>query len=302
VITVGILGKNSAWILPYSLYTLRRQTVQPDEVIYVDGGSNDGSLKIVKEKMPSVKVVELPGSTIPEARNAVVERANGDIIVFWDSDILAPPNALELVVKGLQTYPIVAAERRDVYVNDSEEVERLVKEVESPAVLKGFREVDFVVFSVTAFRRGVFRRVGKFDPDLQQAEDREFGIRAKKLGFKSAYIEGLVAYDVNKRVISDVPVSAPLRIYFRGFRKKLKIYAMTPSRRLLINTASYTIAHVLTMYGVIADVPLYLLELVPLVYFVKKYRPRLAFAMWIKSVAFYTSILPYLLLVRLKRP
>jgi len=302
VITVGILGKNSAWILPYSLYTLRYQTVQPDEVIYVDGGSNDGSLEIVKEKMPGIKVVELPGSTIPEARNAVVERASGDIIVFWDSDILAPPNALELVVKGLQTYPIVAAERRDVYVNSTEEVEKLVKEVERPAVPKGFREVDFVVFSVTAFRREVFQRVGKFDPDLQQAEDREFGIRAKKFGFKSAYTEGLVAYDVNKRVISDVPVSAPLRIYFRGFRKKLRIYAMTPSRRLLVNTASYTMAHALSIYGIIVNVPLYLVELAPLIYFATKYRPRLAFAMWIKSVAFYTSILPYLLFVRLKRP
>jgi len=91
VITVGILGKNSAWILPYSLYTLRRQTVQPDEVIYVDGESNDGPLEIVKEKMLGVKVVELPGSTIPEARNAVVEGASGEIIVFWDVTFLHCP-------------------------------------------------------------------------------------------------------------------------------------------------------------------------------------------------------------------
>jgi len=111
-----------------------------------------------------------------------------------------------------------------------------------------------------------------------------------------------VAYDVNRRMVSDVPVSASLRVYFRGFRKKLRIYAMTPSRRLLVNTAIYTMAHALSIYGVIVNVPLYLLELAPLVYFVTKYRPRLAFAMWIKSVAFYISILPYLLFAKLKKP
>jgi len=34
------------------------------------------------------------------------------------------------VVKGLQTYPIVAAERKDVYVNSTEEIEKFIKEVD----------------------------------------------------------------------------------------------------------------------------------------------------------------------------
>jgi len=78
----------------------------------------------------------------------------------------------------------------------------------------------FVAFSVTLFRRDVFRKVGLFDERMTQAEDRDICLRAYCKGFQSFYIS-TAAYDINRRRLSDVPVTTPLRQYLRGIHKKL---------------------------------------------------------------------------------
>jgi hypothetical protein len=84
-----------------------------------------------------------------------------------------------------------------------------------------------VVFSVTLFHRNVFRKVGLFDVRMTRAEDRDICLRAYCKGFQSFYIS-TTAYDINRRRLSDVPVSTPLRQYLRGTHKKAHIYAYTP--------------------------------------------------------------------------
>lgn len=93
----------------------------------------------------------------------------------------------------------------------------------------------FVVFSVTLFHRDVFRKVGLFDERMTQAEDRDICLKAYCKGFQSFYIS-TAAYDINRRRLSDVPVTTPLRQYLRGIHKKALIYAYTPSRRQKTNT------------------------------------------------------------------
>ena len=78
----------------------------------------------------------------------------------------------------------------------------------------------FVVFSVTLFRRDVFRKVGLFNEGMTQAEDRDICLRAYCKGFQSFYIS-TAAYDINRGRLSDVPVTTPLRQYLRGLHKKL---------------------------------------------------------------------------------
>jgi len=92
-----------------------------------------------------------------------------------------------------------------------------------------------VVFSVTLFRRDVFRKVRLFDERMTQAEDRDICLGAYCRSFQSFYIS-TAAHDINRWRLSDVPVTTPLRQYLRGIHKKALIYAYTTSRRQKTNT------------------------------------------------------------------
>ncbi len=77
--------------------------------------------------------------------------------------------------------------------------------------------------------------MGLFNERMTQAEDRDICLRAYCKSFQSFYIS-TSAYDINKKRLSDVPVTTPLRQYLRGVYKKALIYAYTPSRRQKTNT------------------------------------------------------------------
>jgi len=226
-LSVAILGKNSRWIFRYSLRAVRSalQEVGRDvEVVYVDGGSTDGSKKLVREVLPQARIIDAPGTNIPEARNIAVKETSGVYLVYWDSDILAPPSALKALLP--QDKPIVALTRRDVYIASEEDIQNIMANLgDDPSTT--LYPAPFVVFSVTLFRRDVFRKVGLFDERMTQAEDRDICLRAYCRCFQSFYIS-TAAYDINRRRLSDVPVTTPLRQYLRSIHKKL---SYTPARR-----------------------------------------------------------------------
>jgi len=83
-LSVAILGKNSRWILKYSLRAVRSalQEVGRDlEVVYVDGGSTDGSKELVREVLPQARIIDVPGTNIPEARNIAVKETSSEYLV-----------------------------------------------------------------------------------------------------------------------------------------------------------------------------------------------------------------------------
>ena len=67
------------------------QTRKPDEVIAVDNGSSDHTRDIVigfQEKL-NIRYVHEAVKGIPNARNAGISAASGDIIAFIDDDCVA---------------------------------------------------------------------------------------------------------------------------------------------------------------------------------------------------------------------
>jgi Predicted glycosyltransferases len=285
--SVAILGKNSRWILRYSLRAVRsalREVGRDVEVVYVDGGSTDGSKELVREFLPQARIIDAPGTNIPEARNIAVKETSGEYLVYWDSDILAPPSTLKALLQ--QDKPIVALTRRDVYVASEEDIQNIMANLgddPSPTLYPA----PFVVFSVTLFHRDVFRKVGLFDERMTQAEDRDICLRAYCKGFQSFYIS-TAAYDINRWRLSDVPVTTPLRQYLRGIHKKALIYAYTPSRRQKINTAIFATVHATAVLGMSATPLAPLVELLPLVYQMMRYGGRKGAEMYIKALILYT--------------
>lgn len=85
--------------LRIALSSIMSQTVQLDELIIVDGGQEDYRIKAFLEKCPDAAVRYFrtkPGLTLQ--RNFGVRKATGDVIFFFDDDVVLDPDYLHEVI------------------------------------------------------------------------------------------------------------------------------------------------------------------------------------------------------------
>ena len=92
-ISIVIPTLNEGAYIGRLLESLRRQTYTNFEVIVVDGGSRDETVKIAREY--KVKTIVMPGYGEFSSRNLGAKYARGDILLFTGSDVRFPENFLE---------------------------------------------------------------------------------------------------------------------------------------------------------------------------------------------------------------
>jgi glucosyl-dolichyl phosphate glucuronosyltransferase len=96
-ISVVIITRNRAEWLRDVLNSLTMQSRSADEVVVVDNSSTDTTKEVVMsfgDKM-NIKYVFESKRGIPQARNAGITKASGEIIAFIDDDCVADPNWLK---------------------------------------------------------------------------------------------------------------------------------------------------------------------------------------------------------------
>ncbi len=97
---------NKIKYLPTTLPSLLSQTYRDFELIAVDDGSTDGSgdfLDRLAKTDSRVKVIRQPNAGVSAARNAALDRASGDYVVFADADDTVCPDWLEVLAKEAET-------------------------------------------------------------------------------------------------------------------------------------------------------------------------------------------------------
>ncbi|MGB3452712.1 MAG: glycosyltransferase family 2 protein [Moheibacter sp.] len=95
LISIIIPVYNSAKWLSDCLESIINQTLKEIEIICINDGSTDNSLKILKEyssKDNRIKIINQPNSGVSAARNAGLEIASGEHIGFIDSDDWVDPD------------------------------------------------------------------------------------------------------------------------------------------------------------------------------------------------------------------
>ena len=81
----AILAKN----LPYVIRAMDNKENNIIEIIVVDDGSRDGSIKLIKENFPQVKIIKHKiNRGFSAAVNTGVRGSSGDLLVLLNSDVV----------------------------------------------------------------------------------------------------------------------------------------------------------------------------------------------------------------------
>lgn len=185
-----------------------------DEAIVVDSGSRDGSAELVRQRYPSVRIVEVENRGFGTAMNAGVEASDGDYLLLLNADTWAADGAVAALVRCLETDAQIAIAGPRL-LNPDGSLQRSVRGFPTPWRLvteyyflrwfapssralnafygAGFdhrstRDAEFLVGAVLMARRGAFENVGGFDPDFFMFnEEVDLCYRLARSGWRIAF-------------------------------------------------------------------------------------------------------------------
>lgn len=180
-ISVVIPSYNEENYLPRTLDSLKKLDRKPDEVIVVDGGSTDATVKVAREHGADVIIV--PHRGIGFARDKGLNKAKGDIVAFTDADTIVPHDWLTKIEETL-VQPGVVGVFGGFRVPDGWWVYRWYVNYIQPWLNQVY--YWFGIYMAPgqnmAFIRKTGLEVGGFPEDYKIAEDIEMVTRLRKKG------------------------------------------------------------------------------------------------------------------------
>lgn len=193
-VSVIVPVRNEEATIAELLDSLRAQTLPPAEIIIVDGGSTDATLRTVEEHrvrgMP-LKILRLERAFPGEGRNHGVAAAKHEVIAFTDAGVRLDSRWFEKLIGPMERDASV-----DVVYGHLEPVtDSFFKECAAMAYVPAHGETGirgpFIVSSL--MKRTVWEAVGGFPP-FRAAEDLIFMEAIERGNFRIAYAPEAVAY------------------------------------------------------------------------------------------------------------
>ena len=195
--TVVIPTFNGRRMLVEALEGLERQTTAHD-VIVVDNGSTDGTVDLLAERFPHVRVVELPENVgFGRAVNRGVAAAETDVVVLINNDVVCEPEFLERLLEPLgdDSVAMVAGvllqhDRPHLVDSAGIELDTTLRSWDAlwnrpVSELAGAAEPVGPCGGAAAFRTRAFRDVGGFDETFfAYWEDVDLALRLRLAGHR----------------------------------------------------------------------------------------------------------------------
>jgi glycosyltransferase involved in cell wall biosynthesis len=180
-VTVVIPVRDEAGTIERTLDDLLAQSRRPDQIVFVDAGSRDGTAGAIAAhalaRTLPVQVVAAGAAYPGRARNLGVAASEGDWIAFTDAGVRLAPSWLATLASAAAADPGAEAIAGDWDLDVASPFERCLALLSAPTegLSKGALRPPVVVSLL--LRRSAWDRVGPFREDLRSAEDRLFLMR-----------------------------------------------------------------------------------------------------------------------------
>jgi len=210
LVSVIVVNYNRKGFLEKCFSSVEAQTYKPIEVILVDNGSVDGSVELVREKFPRVRVLALPGNMgFAKANNMGIAMAKGSLIATLNNDTEATPMWVSEMVRCIASDAGVGMCASKMLFMGSPGVINWTGIMVSRSGAcwdRGMSEPDLgqyeaeeEVFGPCAgaamYKREMLEDVGLFDEDfLAYMEDTDLAFRGRLAGWKCLYVPRAVVY------------------------------------------------------------------------------------------------------------
>lgn len=174
------------------LRSLLSQTVQPREIIIVDGGSTDSTLSQIPNKK-IIKVFVKPGNRAI-GRNYGIKQAKNEIIAITDAGGYPQRDWLEKLTSPFEDKDVLAAAGyyKSIGKNPFEEAVTPYFLVMSD---KAKQMEEFLPSARSmAIRKSAWKKVGGFPEEFSHNEDLVFDYRLREAGVNFAFARGAIVY------------------------------------------------------------------------------------------------------------
>lgn len=180
------------------LGSIADQTLIPNEVIVVDGGSTDSTVKVIRRSSlgKKTKLIIISGKkhNIPQGRNVGIKRASNEIIVSTDAGCILEHRFLQNI-----TGPLFANRSLDLVGG----IYRSWHRDDNQYFIPNWKKNDWNVFlpsaRAVAFRKSKALRIGLFPEHLDMGEDTLFDLRYRSISKRWMYNTAAVVFWKNPK-------------------------------------------------------------------------------------------------------
>jgi glycosyltransferase involved in cell wall biosynthesis len=181
IITVGLPVYNAAQFLNDCLNSILNQTYTNFELLIIEDGSSDDSIKIIEsftdDRITFIKDGLNKG--LPNRLNQITQLAKGDYIVRMDADDIMHKDRLEKQLQILKDNPLIDVLGSNAYsINEKNEIEGVRMQLNEKS--KDLMRVNSFIHPTIMGKKKWFRK-NLYNEKLRRVEDAELWYRAKQV-------------------------------------------------------------------------------------------------------------------------
>ena len=189
MISVIIPLYNKEHYIQSTIQSVLQQTYNDFEIIIIDDGSTDNSVKIVQSVFhdPRIRLYKQKNGGVSCARNRGIELAKGDYIDFLDADDQWMPNYLEKMIA-------LTIEYQDFSVYATTHNGHKIPQMLQISIIDDYCKYPYLFSTGSMFiKRNVFKETGVFREGIQRGEDRDMWLRIA-CKFATVYLNEELTY------------------------------------------------------------------------------------------------------------
>lgn len=231
-ISIFVINYNGENILLETIQSLKDQDYPVKSITLIDDGSTDNSIRLVKEKFPQIKIIDMGYNTksLNKLRRLAVDTAQSKYVFITDNDIILEKNCLSALADIMEGDPKIGiCTPRLMYYSDKEKINiswtklhylcNSISPKRDTYSHPGIIPEETVGGGVMLIDKEKIKKIGSIDDSLPMGwgDDAEIYIRMKIAGFKTLHIPSAAGYHYAKEWTKKRTYRAFGQVYNRWF-------------------------------------------------------------------------------------